>query len=88
MELSEVDKQPNYVQRKSRKEKALALQAEVDQLRAECGDKIKILSQKYSTKENLIRNNVYNASSFKPERKVNSWNAEIAYKAKQLRESR
>lgn len=86
-QFSEQEKHDQNELRKTKKTFNLALQSEIDAIRADCDSRVEALAKKYPQKEGFIRASVYNVSAFKPERKVNTWNAEVSYQAKRLRES-
>lgn len=84
VERSDAEKMAINDRRKSRKAKAQALDAELETFHAVCNTKIEEICTKYSKKEDVIRHKVYHASSLKKERKMNFFNAEVAYKMKDL----
>jgi hypothetical protein len=85
--LSETEKRQLIQARRNKKEISDELQREIENIRAECDLRVKTLTERFPQKETYIRSNVYNVSSLKPQRNINSWNAEVSYKAKELRES-
>lgn len=85
--VSETEKRERHLARQTQKEKNIALQSEIDSIRDEFDKRVKTLTDTFPQKEAFILGSIYNTSSFKTPRKINSWNAEVSYKAKELRES-
>jgi hypothetical protein len=86
-QYDESEKEILKVRLQTQKQKSATLRADIEELWAETESKVHNLSLKYSEKENVIRDQILNISSFKPQRKTSLFNAEVSMRAKELRES-